>query len=290
MAITKEALTITMDNGTADGTLICNLMGWDCEVYKIDRTNLNTYVNEVKLKECGIYFLIGEDNGTPAVYVGQANSRNNGKGVLGRVVEHDKPQEAYWKTALLLHSNSNALYATELNYLERHFWVKLKDSGFQVMNASKPSLGNYPQLTKIAMDKFMVGAEMIIHVLGYQFLEQKKQSTPNMPVVTSGAKQFFITRTGKGIGRDVDAVCEIRNGQFVVLKGSLIATVKRNASDTGDYSRTKYGAFIDAKGRLTQDLTFDKVSSSSAFVIYGSSNGNVDWKDASGQPIKNYLP
>lgn len=286
MAGLKESLEITLEHGTAEGTLICSLKGWDCEIYRISRDELSAYTNNSKLKECGIYFLVGEHDGAPSVYVGQANSRDNGKGVLGRVMEHDRASEAYWNTALLLHSTSNVLYPTELNYLERSFWNKVKMSSFKVMNASKPALGNYAESTEIAMDKFIVSAEMIIRILGYHFLDGKQQTDPH---VTPNARKFFITRKGKGLGRDIDAVCEMRDGKFVVLKGSLVATVPRNSSIQKDYGHSRYADLIDHRGRLDQDIVFDTVSGSSSFVIYGSSNGNVDWKDREGKPIKDYI-
>lgn len=289
VAETKEALTITMDDGTVEGTLICNLAGWDCEIYKLQRGSLNKYTNNEKLKECGIYFLVGEQNGEPAIYVGQANSRNNGKGVLGRVMEHDKSTESYWESAFLLHSTSNGLYATELNYLERHYWNRVKSGPYHVMNASKPALGNYSTATKIAMDKFIAGSEMIIRTLGYQFLNPKHHSTIAATSSIEEAKQFYINRNGTVSGRTIAATCEIRNGKFVVLKGSLVATVPRDAHNANDYRHHKYAQLIDGNGRLIQDIPFDKVSGASSFVIYGSSDGKKDWKDAKGKAIELFM-
>lgn len=289
MAGLKESLEITIEHGTEEGTLICSLKGWDCEIYRISRDELSAYTNNSKLKECGIYFLVGEYDGAPSVYVGQANSRDNGKGVLGRVMEHDRASEAYWNTALLLHSTSNGLYPTELNYLERSFWNKVKMSSFKVMNASKPALGNYAESTEIAMDKFIASAEMIIRILGYRFLDAMPKTAPESPETIPGKIQFFIKRKGKVPGRDIDAVCVIKEGKFVVLKGSLVATVPRDSNHQKNYNHSKYADLIDQKGILRQDIAFDSVSGSSAFVIYGSSNGNVDWKDSEGKPIKDYL-
>ena len=63
MAGFKESLEITLEHGTAEGTLICSLKGWDCEIYRISRDELSAYTNNSKLKECGIYFLVGEHGG-----------------------------------------------------------------------------------------------------------------------------------------------------------------------------------------------------------------------------------
>lgn len=207
------------------------------------------------MKECDIYFLVGEDEGVPSVYVCQANFRNNEKGVLGRVIEHDKESDSYWETALLLYSTSNGQYPIELNYLERSFWNKAKMGSFKVTNVSKPALGNYAARTEIAMDKFIASANMIIRIQGYRFLYEKQQTGSPF---TTGSTQFFIIRKGKGLGCDIEAVCEIRDGKSAVLQGSLVATVPRNSNDQKDYGHIRCADLIDQMGRLKHDMAFDK--------------------------------
>lgn len=281
----QQVMTVLMDDGTPRGTLKIDLATWDCAMYRIARNDLQNYTNDQALKNCGIYFLVGVQNGIPAVYVGQANSRNNGKGVLGRVIEHDKSTEAYWNEALLIYSRSNSLYATELNYLERSLWDKIQKGSYKVINASKPAPGNCSSITQVTMDRFIEGVEYMAEIFRYDFLQPAQ---PNA-VVPSPGKQFFIKRTSTTPGRSVDAICEIQGSKFVVLKDSLVATVPRDSSSARMYSHDKYGSMIDTAGRLTQNISFDKVSGSSAFALYGSSNGNADWKDSNGDPIKNYI-
>lgn len=74
-----------------------------------------------------------------------------------------------------------------------------------------------------------------------------------------------------------------------MLKGSLVATVPRNSSIQKDYGHSMYADLINQKGKLNQDMSFDTVSGSSVFFIYGSFNGNVDWKDTEGRPIMEYI-
>lgn len=282
----QHIMTVLMDDGTAEGTLKINLATWDCAMYRISRDKLQNYANESDLKTSGIYFLVGEKQEKPAVYVGQANARNNGKGILGRVIEHDKPAEAYWTEALLIYSSSNSLYATELNYLERKCWEKISDEAYTVINAVKPALGNCSPVTKVTMDHFIEGMELMLRLFHYDFFNP----APPPPVISKDMSrmQFFIKRKSNAPGRCVDAVCEIRDSQYVVLKGSLVATVARDAKNRNKYGHDKYADLIDVYGKTTQDIPFAKVSGSSAFVLYGTSNGNVDWKDSSGKSLRDY--
>ena len=280
-----EILSLVMDSGTPDGTMKVSLAGWDCSMYRINRKDLLNYTSDDKMKMCGIYFLIGESNRNTLVYVGQANSRVNGKGLLGRVLEHDKPTEAYWNEAFLIYSCSNTLYATELNYLERVLWEKLCKTSKTVMNASRPALGNCSELTKLTMNKFIEGIEKMMGVFYKDFLK------PADPTLTpqKDTKQFFIKKTGGKPERSVDAICEIRDSKYVVLKGSLVATEPHNPNTTHKYWHDKYGAFIGTDRKLTQDVVFNSPSGASAFAIYGSSDGKVDWKDSDKRPLKDFL-
>jgi len=286
----QQIMTLIMDEGTPDGTMKIDLATWDCSMYRIKRSSLHNYTNDATLKSCGIYFLIGKnDNGT-SIYVGQANARNNGKGILGRVIEHEKPTEAYWDEAFLIYSSSNSLYATELNYLERTLWEKLQNSGMAIMNASKPALGNCSPITKVTMDRFIEGIEKMMGVFYKDFLKSPTMVNGNTVIPSQSVKQFFIKKSGKTAGRDIDAVCEIQNAQYVVLKGSVVATVPRNSTNPKKYNHDTYADLIDASGKTTQDIQFDTPSGASQFVIYGSSNGKTDWRDSQKQPIKDFMP
>lgn len=286
----QQIMTLIMDEGTPNGTMKIDLATWDCSMYRIKRSDLHNYINDATLKSCGIYFLIGKNDNCTSIYVGQANARNNGKGILGRVIEHEKPTEAYWDEAFLIYSSSNSLYATELNYLERTLWEKLQTSGMTIMNASKPALGNCSPITKVTMDRFIEGIEKMMGVFYKDFLKSPTVGNGYAVNPSQPGKQFFIKRSGKAAGRDIDAVCEIQNSKFVVLKGSLIATAPRNVTNSKKYNHDTYAAFIDANGKTTQDIPFDSPSGASAFVIYGSSDGKVDWKDSQKQPMKNFMP
>lgn len=76
----------------------------------------------MKINYSGVYFLFGTDiNGKEQVYVGQTNSRKNGKGILGRILEPHKSIND-WTEVVMLTMSDDSFGATEISYLENRFF------------------------------------------------------------------------------------------------------------------------------------------------------------------------
>ena len=90
--------------------------------FRIPRDEVSDFQNDAELKRAGVYFLI--NTLTKSIYVGQADARSNGNGILGRMMEpHSRPEIDSWNIGIAL-TNSSPLFfdATKLNYLERLFY------------------------------------------------------------------------------------------------------------------------------------------------------------------------
>ena len=145
----KALLNLMIFKNGNSRSLVFEYVRGDCIVYKVERSELSTMDNEDKLKQCGIYFLFGDDS----VYVGQAIIRKNQKGVLGRVQEHDKPTESYWHTSFMAVSKTDTIQATELNYLEYTCYKKASDAGrYTIKNSNTPTVGKVSPNTSYVMD------------------------------------------------------------------------------------------------------------------------------------------
>ena len=78
-------------DGEVTGRIKCTLSNWTGLAYKIPNSYLSKCKERQDLKQSGVYFLFGDDEGDkPTVYIGQAGIRKNGEGVLFRVAEHLK--------------------------------------------------------------------------------------------------------------------------------------------------------------------------------------------------------
>ena len=113
--------------------------------YKIPRTAIKQCKDIPLLKQAGIYFLFGVDNEeeSPIVYIGQANIRKNGEGLLYRVQEaHSSSIDEYWTEAILFTTSDNTFGPTEISYLENKF-CKLASNAkrYKIANGNDPNLG-----------------------------------------------------------------------------------------------------------------------------------------------------
>lgn len=272
-------IDIMLWDNDPEGTLRCELNSKDLILYRISRAELSSMRNHQELKQCGIYFLFGEESGKPVVYIGQANFRKNMKGVLGRVEEHDKPSEPYWDTAVMAVSKSDSIGATELNYLENQCVEKTSNAGrYTLKNSNSPTIGKVSTKTQILMDGFIDDIAVIFkQVFSYQIF------VSDVKVHQSSGAKYYIKRDSQTPGRSCDAVGEIRGNQFVVLAGSKLCTVATvSGPKAAGNSRAKYAKYISKNGDLKCDAVFDSPSGASKFVLYSSTNGNVEWKDKNG--------
>lgn len=261
-------------------SLIFEYARGDCIVYKVDRSELSTMNNENRLKQCGIYFLFGDDS----VYVGQAIIRKSQKGVLGRVQEHDKPAESYWHTAFMAVSKTDTIQATELNYLEYTCYKKASDAGrYTIKNSNTPTVGKVSTSTSFVMDPFIDDIEQVLDILGYKVFTTPKASS-------SRGEIYYLQQNSSIPGRVCNATCERNIDKYTVKAGSQLCTV--STASCKDYIKTlrkDNAKIIDKNGILNQDVTFDSPSTASSFVVFASSNGKILWKDKNGNTLKTII-
>ena len=125
-------------NGRADGPIRVE-SNPNITLYQIPRNSVNELADKRELKWPGIYFLVNEDIRT--VYVGQGTQREDGDGVLRRMLEpHSSQKIDNWDVGfVLLGCSRNFLGVMELNYLERFFYDRAKNvNRYEVLNKNRP--------------------------------------------------------------------------------------------------------------------------------------------------------
>lgn len=295
MAAGKSFINITLLNGTADGALKCVNKAHDGIIYKIKRDDISNYTNEPELKQCGIYFLFGKVKNKPVVYIGQANTRKNGNGVLGRVLEHRKDKEDYWNEAFILISSKNAIGATELNYLENQLCNRTIQAGaFETVNAADPNTGNYSDEVEITMDSLIDYTVTVLKVLGHDlFGRVEKNDAEEVDGTSDEYKDWlklYIKKEGSEAGRDCWVACATKDGKYVILKGSKLAIVfAKSCHNSIKIKREEYKKNIDSKGVVLEDIPFSSPSTLAQFATLSSVNGKVELKDAEGKSLKELL-
>lgn len=278
----KSFLNFVLLDGTANGAIKCFTKAKDGIVYRIKRSDIQKYSSVDELKQCGIYLLIGKKNGRDAIYIGQANARKNGNGVLGRVLEHRRDSESYWEDAFILISSSNTIGATELNYLENQFCKMANDAGtYYVVNASDPSTGNYSEETEITMSALIEYVEMVMKVQRFAPFEKSSNfEEKELQVSDKKMETYYIRRKDNGKGIPVNACIEYDGEKFILKEGSVISVIESHSChNSTKKKRTENKKHIDEYGTVTSNIVFDTPSAVAKFVTLSAVNGNVELKD-----------
>lgn len=237
-------------------------------VYKIPE-NLIQESNSIKyLQQNGVYFLIyqDDDESKPAIYIGQAGVRKDGKGVLGRaIVPH--PSMLEWTEVILVTTTDDSLGPTEISFLENKFYnLAKKCNRYKLTNQVEPTKGNLSEEKECVLDELADYIQMIVGTMGYRMFESNVKSSAKK------SERFYTKLKG------CTAYGKQTNEGFVVLKGSeLVMEKTKSCPDFVIKNREKYADKIK-DGKLLEDISFFTPSGAATFVHYSSANGRLVWK------------
>ncbi len=271
------------------------------KIYRIPRDFADSLVNEPDLKQAGIYLLINRESHT--LYVGQADARDNGNGVLKRMLEsHTKKKEIdQWDVGYALISGTPQFFgATELNYLERFFYDKSVEIGnYQLLNGNKPHSSNIDMATQLTLQNYTDHAFFLLeNVVGCDaYVSKKKAAKPKNPALTAGSgnqqsvctdRLHLFIESKKG---DVHAEGILLNGnRMLVRMGSRMSTYSNLLNQKHQAGMEKLrqqliddGVIIDRS--FSKDYEFSSPSTAATVILGTASSGNAKWKNANGVPL-----
>lgn len=284
-----KSINMFLINGDVNGCIKCTLKNWTGIAYKIPRKEIENLKDRDDLNKSGIYFLFGisDDLDKYIAYIGQANMRQNGRGILNRLEEHKRnPEKDYWNEAIVFTTSNNSLGSTELNYLENRFCeLAINANRYIIKNGNTPSFGNQTEETESDMEEFIEYAKTVMVVLGHKLLIPLTITDNNNLDNYSKDIPLFLTRKNKKTGQLIEAYCKQTNEGFVVLRGSHI---ERNDAEYLNESMKKRRKFakIDENNILQEDILFSSPSYAAVFVLGYNSNGLDVWKTKDGIKLK----
>lgn len=279
-------INLFLIDGTANGRIKCSVKSRTGIIFRIPRKDLTKSKEIDGLENDGVYFLLGEENGEPTAYIGQAGSRKNGKGILNRLNEHDRnPDKNFWTEAIVFTTSDNSFGATEISWLENKFCnMAIKAARFVVKNGNDPSPGNITEEKSWELEAQVEFAQLILSAIGYKIFEPQKTSPP--PVIQTDEEIFILSRKIKALGRTITAQMKRTPTGYKVLAGSEISSLDENLSVS--LKKRRSSVKISAENILLEDVEFNSPSTAAEFVIGNHANGNVEWK-LNGVPLKNFL-
>ena len=281
------SINLLLLDGVANGRIKCTINSRTGIIFKIPRKDLEKCKERIELENDGVYFLFGEEDGKHKIYVGQAGSRKNGKGILNRLNEHARSADKnFWTEAIILTTSDNSFGATEISWLEHKFCnMAIKAGRCEVVNGNEPSPGNITEEKESDLEDHAEFAQLVLSAIGYKIFEPLQK--PSLRIIKPDEEIFYLPRRIKRLGRSIDAKMKITSTGYKVLAGSEVSPLD-DSKLSANMKKLRHTKVVG--GRLIEDVEFPSPSSAAQFVLGNNANGLEAWRTRDGVQLKNLLP
>ena len=274
-----KAIELFLVNGSPDSIVTAELSNWNGKAIKIPRIDVPNCGRE-DITQAGVYFLFCKgDDGTEAVYIGEAEN------VKDRLVQHIRDYQAekeayYWSTAVIFIGRD--LNKALIRYLENSLVTMARSCNRYTVLTKNTYRNTVMKESQIAvMDEFIDNVKVLINALGYKVLEPVLSTQPQ----NASALDHYMLQISTGT---VMAQGKVTTEGFVVLKDSTVDPVSRKSLAQGVVKlRTKYFQGGQVKdGKLTEDILFSSSSTAADFLLGYSASGPQTWRTKDGRTLK----
>lgn len=269
MAISKKLETI-YHNGQPDGIRSIRRNLSTMTVYVIPRPLLAEAKTISGINRPGIYYLINEndDNKIAQIYVGQ--TRN---GIL-RLDDHNRSKD-FWNKAIMFLADNKTFSLDMISGLEKFAIIKAQESKrYKVENTVVPKY-EIDEYDMASVEEIYDEIQFIMGTQGYKMDNVKSSTSSDI---------FHTTRNG------ISALGIYDGEKFQVLEGSQININKpvhlaRYNKQRDELLASGEISQVDGKYFLNITIEFNTPSGASDFVLGGSTNGWVEWKNSEGKTL-----
>ena len=264
------SITLYLVDGAPQGLRIARVGNWTGIALVCPRTELAKLNKRKEIHRAGVYLLAGpSETASPKsrLYIGEADD------VWDRLKGHDGKD--FWTWVIAFVSTDEHLNKAKVRWLEAKLYQEVRDAKrADVENGNEPGDKYLPEHEAADMEGFLERIRLVLPVLGLDVLAANAQQVPTQGVLT--------LRLESG---NAKAECAVREGQFIVKKGSTgKETDQESLSESyRDLRATlKKDGVLQASGdglvMFSQDFAFESPSAAASMVTGSNINGRVAWK------------
>ncbi len=281
-----KSIRLFLVDGSPQGMRTAEVGNWTGLALVCPRTDLSRLGEREEVQRTGVYILIGPSERSAsglAVYVGEGDE------VWGRLSSHDTKKD-FWTWVVLFVSKDANLTKAHVRWLESTLVREIKQARrAEVLNGNEPPAGKLPEADTSDMETFFENVRLLLPTLGVNVFAIEA------PTPEAATKPELILELK---WEDAKAECVVREGQFVVKRGSTART--KEVESLGDSSRSlrkslrDAGVLVPIAGteallRFAQEYAFDSPSAAAGVVAGTGLNGRAAWKlRASGESYKEW--
>lgn len=268
---TSKKLEIIYHNGQPDGIRSIRRHLSTMTTYVIPRPLLAEAKKITGINRPGIYYLINEndENKIAQIYIGQ--TRNG----VARLDDHNRSKD-FWNKAIMLLADSKTFSLDMISGLEEYAIMKAHESNrYKVENSVKPKY-EIDEYDLPSIEEVYEEIQFIMATQGYK-MDNARTSLNESAV-------FHTTRNG------IKAYGVYDGDKFQLLDGSQIDISKKvpfNKLQTQRDEALKNGDIVFENGIyiLKKSMEFSSPSAASCFVLGGTTNGWIEWKNQDGKTL-----
>lgn len=268
---TSKKLEIIYYNGQPDGVRSIRRHLSTITTYVIPRPLLSEAKKISGITRPGIYYLINEndENKIAQIYIGQ--TRNG----VARLDDHNRSKD-FWNKAIMFLADNKTFSLDMISGLEEYAIIKAHEAKrYQVENSVRPKY-EIDEYDLPSIEEVYDEIQFIMATLGYKVNDAKQ--------TRNDAEIFHTTRNG------ITAYGIYGGDTFQVLEDSEINFAKSVSLPKYNRQRDELLqkgdiAVSDGKYILNIILEFKTPSGASDFVLGGSTNGWVEWKNKDGKTL-----
>lgn len=270
-------IKIFLTNGSPEGIRTAELSNWTGKAIAGPRSELPTLRKREELDSPGVYFLTGIDPETdqPILYIGEAES------VKARIQKHSARDD--WSQLVAFVSKDENLTKAHIRYLEGELITLAKKAGRAVVQNSASSGARLPESDQADMDIYLEKLLQLLPVLGVDLF--KTIQTPAGDNTPDTKDTLYCQAKG------LEAKGKRSAGGFIVYKGSQAVFEHRRSATNVRVAREQLieQGLLQPQGDcfiFSQDVEFTSPSKAGSVVRGGNTNGLTDWKNKTGQSLK----
>ena len=267
---------IFLDNDP-NGFKIVEIEGWSGKAFIVPRGRIKEMKNREEIQKPGIYFLFGEGENRPMVYIGQ--SENLFKRLIGQESNKEK-----WNIAVIFTGGLDSAYIKNLESISIRFAKKVGRYELDQVNSQENIIS---EGKKYAVNTYLDNIKFILSFLGYTLFEE-------IPKEKETKEIYFLEDVHN---KDASARGTLLStGEFVVYVGS-----KARIQETESFKKHVISSF-NLRQRLikqeilrplsgtnsyefTKDYVFTSPSAAADVVHGRACNGWTGWKDRDGKTL-----
>ena len=268
---TSKKLEIIYYNGQPDGVRSVRRHLSTITTYVIPRPLLSEAKKISGITRPGIYYLINEndENKIAQIYIGQ--TRNG----VTRLDDHNRSKD-FWNKAIVFLADNKTFSLDMISGLEEYAIIKAHEAKrYKVENSVKPKY-EIDEYDLPSIEEVYDEIQFVMATLGYKMNDAKQ--------TRNESEIFHTTRNG------ITAYGIYSGDKFQVLEDSEINITK--PVSLPKYNRQREELLqkgdISVNGKkyvLNVILEFNTPSGASDFVLGGSTNGWIEWKNKNGKTL-----